>query len=63
MYLIRVYPENKKINIKDEPDRKWTKCITVHNGGHITIDDDDVPRDKEVAAKENEAIFDSLSPT
>ena len=30
--------------------------------GHINIDDDDVPRDKEVAAKENEAIFDSLSP-
>ena len=28
--------------------------------GHINIDDDDVPRDKEVAAKENEAIFDSL---
>ena len=24
----------------------------MHNGGHITIDDDDVPRDKEVAAKE-----------
>ena len=40
----------------------WSLDIHTSNVGAVFIDDDDVPWDKEVAAKENEAIFDSLSP-
>ena len=38
----------------------WSLDIHTSNVGAVFIDDDDVPWDKEVAAKENEAIFDSL---